>query len=557
MRNALWQAPRPRNEPTLDYSPGSPERREIEGRLNQMLAQEIEIPIFIGGEEIRGGELGDCRCPHDHAHRLGRYFRADAEVAGAAVEAALAARQSWAAMPWEERAAIFHRAADRLGGPWRATMNAATMLDLGKSVHQAEIDAGCELTDFLRFGVAHMTEIYRQQPESTGAVWNRLEQRPLEGFVYAVSPFNFAALAGNLPAGPALMGNVVVWKPASSAVFVAHHVLRLLREAGLPDGVINMVPGSGSTVSDAVLSSPHLAGIHFTGSTGVFRWFWKSVGDRIDSYRTYPRLVGETGGKNFVFAHVSADLEELATAIVRGAFEFQGQKCSAASRAYIPASLWGQLREMLVGAVGRIRVGPPTDFSSFMGAVIDRAAFDSISQYIEYARNAPDAELVTGGGCDDSIGYFIEPTIILTTNPKFKTMQEEIFGPVMTIFVYSDDHFSETLRLCDETSPYGLTGTIFARDRRAIAEATEALVHAAGNFYINDKPTGAVVGQQPFGGSRASGTNDKAGSVLNLLNWVTPRTIKENFLAPRAFAYPHMFSETEEENPPAMRGRPS
>jgi len=540
MSNALFHVPTPHNEPIRDYAPGSPERQELTTTLSEMLGRTIEIPVVIGGRRVRTGDLGQCRCPHDHAHILGRYHRADEAATGKAIDAALAARPAWTALPWEQRAAIFLKAAERLAGPWRARMNAATMLNLSKTAYQAEIDAACELTDFLRFGVANMEEIYRAQPASSGGCWNRVEQRPLEGFVYAVSPFNFTALAGNIPAAPALMGNVVVWKPASSAMYVAHHVLELLEEAGLPDGVINMVPGAGATVSGPVLASPHLAGIHFTGSTAVFRSLWRAVSERIDTYRTYPRLVGETGGKDFIFAHPSADLEELSTAVVRGAFEFQGQKCSAASRAYIPASLWDRLRGMLVDTVRQIRVGPPTDFTNFVTAVIDKAAFDSIAKSLDYARAAPDAEFVTGGGYDDSVGYFIEPTIILTTNPKFKTMQEELFAPVMTVFVYPDNRFSETLHLCDETSPYGLTGVIFAKDRSAIVEATQTLVHAAGNFYVNDKPTGAVVGQQPFGGSRASGTNDKAGSTVNLMKWVSPRTIKENFVAPRGFRYPFM-----------------
>ena len=540
MSNALFHVPAPHNEPIRDYAPGSAERREIKSKLNEMLGRAIEIPIVVGGQRARTGDLGEVRCPHDHAHILARYHRADERTAATAIAAALTARCAWAKLPWEERAAIFLRAADRLAGPWRATMNAATMLNLSKTIYQAEIDAACELTDFLRFGVANMEEIYRAQPASAPGCWNRLEQRPLEGFVYAVSPFNFAALAGNLPIAPALLGNVVVWKPASSAMFVAHHILSLLEEAGLPDGVINMIPGSGATVSRVVLASPHLAGIHFTGSTAVFQSLWRAVGERIETYRTYPRLVGETGGKDFIFVHPSADPVEVATAIVRGAFEFQGQKCSAASRAYIPVSLWEPLRKTLVDMVKEIRVGSPTDFANFVTAVIDKAAFDSITEYLDYARRAPDAEFVVGGGYDGSVGYFIEPTIILTTNPRFRTMQEEIFGPVMTVFVYPDKQFSETLRVCDETSPYGLTGAVFAKDRAAIVEATETLVHAAGNFYINDKPTGAVVGQQPFGGSRASGTNDKAGSTINLMKWVSPRTIKENFVAPRGFRYPFM-----------------
>lgn len=482
----------------------------------------------------------ECRCPHEHKQILGRYHKAGEKEVNQAIRAALAVRLKWAAMSWEARAAIFLKAAELLAGPYRPILNAATMLCQSKTVYQAEIDSACELIDFYRINPYYMQQIYQQQPQSSAGIWNYMEYRPLEGFVFAITPFNFTAIAGNLPTSPAMMGNVVVWKPASSAVYTAYFILQLLREAGLPEGVINLVPGPGAAVGDPVLASPHLAGIHFTGSTDVFHHIWKTIGNNIAHYKAYPRIVGETGGKDFIFAHRSANLEALNTAIIRGAFEYQGQKCSAASRAYIPQSMWPDLKEKLIAAVRRIKMGSPEDFTNFMGAVIDRGAFNTITQYIEYAKTSSEAEFVIGGDYDDSEGYFIHPTIILTNNSKFKLMQEEIFGPVITVYVYADENYEETLHLCDETSPYGLTGAIFASDRFAIIQATEILTHAAGNFYINDKPTGAVVGQQPFGGSRASGTNDKAGSSINLQRWITPRAIKENFVPPLDFTYPHM-----------------
>jgi len=443
-------------------------------------------------------------------------------------------------MSWEARASIFLKAADLLAGPYRSILNAATMLAQSKTIYQAEIDSACELIDFYRFNPYYMQKIYEQQPDSSYACWNYVEQRPLEGFIFAITPFNFTSIAGNLPTSPAMMGNVVLWKPASSAVYSAYFIMQLLKEAGLPDGVINMIPGPGGSVGNPVMASPHLAGVHFTGSTEVFQGMWKTVGNNIDKYFTYPRIVGETGGKDFIFVHNSADIDVTVTAIVRGAFEYQGQKCSAASRAYIPESMWDKLKTKLVSAVKKVKMGSPEDFSNFMCAIIDRAAFNTIVEYIDYAKESSEAEFITGGNYDDSKGYFIEPTTILTTNPKFKLMEEEIFGPVITIYVYPDEEYEKYLHICDETSPYALTGAIMGADREAINLAAEVLTHAAGNFYINDKPTGAVVGQQPFGGSRASGTNDKAGSMINLQRWVSPRTIKENFLPPKDIEYPHM-----------------
>lgn len=540
MPNGIFRIPMPKNEPVLAYGPGSPEKHAVKEKLDQMSSQQIEIPLYIGGKEVRTGNLGECRMPHDHQHVLATYHKAGKKEIDMAIEAALEAREKWAKMSWEARASIFLKAADLLAGPWRATLNAATMLCQSKTIFQAEIDSACELIDFYRFNPYYMQQIYEQQPASSYGCWNYVEQRPLEGFVFAVTPFNFASIAGNLPTAPAMMGNVVIWKPASSAVYTAHYIMQLLKAAGLPDGVINMVAGSGAEVGDPVLESPHLAGIHFTGSTATFQRMWKTIGANIHKYRTYPRIVGETGGKDFVFVHKSADLQATTTALIRGAFEYQGQKCSAASRAYIPESVWPELKEKLVAAVKKIKMGDPADFTNFMCAVIDRAAYDTIVNYINYAKESSEADFIVGGEYDDEKGYFIEPTIIQTTNPKFKLMEEEIFGPVLTVYVYPDEEYEKTLHLCDETSPYGLTGSIFATDREAIIKATEILTNAAGNFYINDKPTGAVVGQQPFGGSRASGTNDKAGSMINLLRWVSPRTIKENFVPPLDFAYPHM-----------------
>ncbi len=544
MNNAILQVPPPENEPIYPYGPGSPEKADLKAVLKQMAAEEIEIPLIIGGKEVKTGNMGDCRVPHDHAHLLGRYHKAGTAEVNQAAAAAAAAWREWGAMPWNSRAAIMLKAAELLTGPYRQILNAATMLGQSKNAFQAEIDAACELIDFWRFNPYYMQEIYEGQPPfSLDGVWNSLEHRPLEGFVFAVTPFNFTSIAGNLPSAPALMGNTVLWKPASSSVFSGYYIMKLLQEAGMPDGVINFIPGPGGTVGDPVMAHPDLAGVHFTGSTEVFQGMWRTVGDNISNYKTYPRIVGETGGKDFIFAHPSADLDALVTATTRGAFEYQGQKCSAASRAYIPQSLWPEYKDRLLAQIGEIKMGDVCDFTNFMNAVIDAAAFKSISGYIDHAKNDPDSEIIAGGGYDDSKGYFIEPTVILAKQPHTKTMEEEIFGPVITLYVYPDAVFSETLKVCDSTSPYALTGAIFSQDRKAILEASDALLHAAGNFYINDKPTGAVVGQQPFGGSRASGTNDKAGSATNLLRWISQRTIKENFIPPKDFRYPFLAEE--------------
>ncbi len=540
MSNGSFNVPFPSNEPILSYAPGSPERDDLQAQLDRMSAREIEIPARIGGRKVRTGRMAKAVVPHDHAHVLARWHKCGKKEVERAIRSAAAAHESWSRMPWQHRAAIFLKAADLLAGPHRQILNAATMLGQSKTAHQAEIDAACEMIDFWRFNPYYMQDVYAEQPASDDGMWNYVEHRPLEGFVFAVTPFNFTSIAGNLPTSPALMGNTVVWKPASSAIYSAHFIMDLLEEAGLPPGVINMVPGSGGTIGDPVLDSPDLAGIHFTGSTEVFKGMWARIGQNIGRYRYYPRIVGETGGKNFVFAHPSADTPSLVTALVRGAFEFQGQKCSAASRAYIPASLWPRVQKGLVDQIGRIRMGDPRDFTNFMGAVIDRAAYDSITGYIKYAKRSKDARILCGGGFDQRKGYFIEPTVVVARKPDFKLMREEIFGPVLTIYVYKDHQLERALDLCDQGSDYGLTGAIFARDRPAIVHMTEALTHAAGNFYINDKPTGAVVGQQPFGGGRASGTNDKAGSILNLVRWVSPRTVKETFVPPTDFRYPFM-----------------
>jgi 1-pyrroline-5-carboxylate dehydrogenase len=543
MLNATVTIEAPQNEATLSYGPGSPERRRISAALSELRGQEIEIPLIIGGREVRTGRTAACTVPHDHRHRLAVYHLAGPTETAMAVEAARDAAVAWASMAWADRLAIFLKTADLIAGSRRMRINAATMLGQGKNVYQAEIEAACESADFLRFYCWNATRLFGLQPISSAGVWNQMEYRPLEGFVFAISPFNFTALGVNLAATPALLGNTVIWKPASSAVYSAYHLMRIFHEAGLPDGVINFLPGPGSQVGPVLLKHPELAGVHFTGSTEVFREIWKTVGANIDHYRSYPRLVGETGGKDFVFAHPSADPQALAVALVRGAFEYQGQKCSAASRAYIPKSIWKSLKELLLEMIDSIRVGPPEDFSNFVNAVIDKAAFDKIVSYIEFARESPDAEILVGGTYDDRMGYFIHPTVIRAEKPDFKTMVEEIFGPVLTLFVYDDDRFEETLRLCDRTSPYALTGSIFARERQAIVTAKRVLVNAAGNFYINDKPTGAMIGQQPFGGGRASGTNDKAGTLLNLLRWISPRTIKETFIPASDYRYPFMESE--------------
>lgn len=540
MSNAVFKIEKPKNEPVLSYAPGTKERKELKARLVELRNQEIEIPLIIGGKKVRTGKLGKCIIPHNKETVIGRYHMAGEDEVAQAIEAALAARSEWEAMPWEHRASIFLKAAEMLSGPYRSTINAATMLCQSKTAYQAEVDAACELIDMLKFNAYFLNEIYKEQPESTKDAWNRMEYRPLEGFVFAVTPFNFTSIAGNLPTSPAMAGNVVLWKPASSAVYSAYHVMTVLQKAGLPDGVINFIPGPGNVLGNIVLSNPWLAGVHFTGSTATFQSMWQTVGENLPNYRTYPRLVGETGGKDFVFVHPSADLEPLVTALVRGAFEFQGQKCSAASRAYVPESIWPKLKQRLIEDVESIRVGDVEDFRNFMGAVIDLQAFRSIKSYIEYARESPEAEIICGGKCDDTVGFFIDPTVIVTTNPHFKTMQEEIFGPVLTIYVYKDEDIEEALNLCDSTSIYGLTGAVFAQDRKAIVEIEKRLTHAAGNFYINDKPTGAVIAQQPFGGARASGTNDKAGSKINMMRWVSARAIKENLNPAVGYKYPFM-----------------
>lgn len=532
--------PIPQNEPIFDYGPGSPEKAKLKAELERLSGQQLDIPLIINGEEVRTGNTDKCVMPHNHQHSLGQFHQGGTQEVERAIKTALEARQKWANLPWEERAAVFMRAAEILAHEQRFVLNAATMLGISKTPIQAEIDSACELIDFWRFNVHYMEEIYRQQPRSVPLSWNRVEHRGLEGFVFAVTPFNFTAIAGNLPTAPAMMGNTVVWKPASAAVYPAYHVMKILEKAGLPPGVINFVPGPGRLVGDQALAHPSLAGIHFTGSTGVFQNMWKSIGNNIHNYHTYPRIVGETGGKDFVFAHASADIDALSVALVRGAFEYQGQKCSAASRAYIPRSIWPQVKEQIVEMTKELKVGDVRDFTNFMGAVIDQKAFNNIKSYIDFAKNSSEATILVGGNCDDSIGFFIEPTIVETTNPRFKLMEEEIFGPVLTIYVYEDGDLEQTLEICDSTSPYGLTGAIFAQDREVIVTMSNALREAAGNFYVNDKPTGAVVGQQPFGGARASGTNDKAGSLINLQRWVSQRTIKENLLPPQDYRYPHL-----------------
>ncbi len=541
--NTIFQVPKPLNEPMMDYAPGSRERKELKARLAELKGQVIDIPLIIGGKEIRTGKTADIIIPHEHKCVIGRFHKAGPKEVEMAIRAAAAARAVWCRMPWHARASIFLKAGELLSSTWRQTLNAATMLGQSKSPYQAEIESACELVDFYRFNTFYAEQIYGQQPLSARGNWNYVDYRPLEGFVFAVSPFNFTAIAGNLPAAPAIMGNTVIWKPASTAVYSGYFLTKLWQAAGLPDGVINMLPGSGCEVGDPILGSPDFMGLHFTGSTGVFNSMWSAIGNNLGKYKGYPRVVGETGGKDFIFAHESCDIEALKTAIVRGSYEYQGQKCSAASRAYIPASVWSRIKDDLVAQIKEIKMGPSEDFTNFMNAVIDKSAFNTIKGYIDFTRFAPDAKIIAGGGCDDSAGYFIEPTLIETSNPVFKTMREEIFGPVMTVFVYEDGKFDETLKLCDATSPYALTGAIFARDRAVILKAADALEHAAGNFYINDKPTGGVVGQQPFGGGRASGTNDKVGSLLNMIRWTSPRTIKENFSPPIDYRYPFMLEE--------------
>lgn len=543
MSDKMAMVPPAVNEPILNYAPGSPERIELNETLIKMKSEVIEIPVIIGGKEIFTGNTATNVMPHNHKHVLAKYHMAGPEEIQLAIDTAREAWKSWSVMPWESRVAIFKRMAVLLAHPYGHILNAATMLGQSKNAYQAEIDAACELIDFFNFNAQYLQEIYSQQPPfSPTGTWNQVEHRALEGFVFAVTPFNFTSIAGNLPTAPALMGNVVIWKPASSAVYSAYYLMKLFKEAGLPDGVINFVPGKGSVVGPTVMKNEHLAGVHFTGSTAVFQGMWKTIGENIARYKSYPRIVGETGGKDFIVAHKSADVDVLRTAVIRGAFEYQGQKCSAASRIYIPRSCWAEFKESYVTEVAKIKIGDVEDFSNFMNAVIDQAAFNDITAYIDYAKHHEDAEILTGGHFDDSVGYFIEPTTIVTTDPHFKTMEEEIFGPVVTIYVYDED-WDEVLDLVDSTSPYALTGAVIGNDRDAIEKAVDKLRHSAGNFYINDKPTGAVVGQQPFGGSRASGTNDKAGSIFNLIRWVSQRTIKENFLPPKSFEYPFMAEE--------------
>lgn len=541
MGNSIVKVPVAINEPVRGYAPNSKEKENLINKYKELLNQQpIDVPMYIGSEQVFTTEKVALTPPHNHQRVIGYYNKGTKIHVEQAIEAALKAKSKWAAMPWEERAAIFLRAADLLAGPFRDKLNAATMLCQSKNVFQAEIDAACELIDFLRFNVQYMTDIYRQQPDSQPGMWNRLQYRPLEGFVFALTPFNFTSIAGNLSISPALMGNVVVWKPAETQIYSAQVLMEIFQAAGVPDGVINMVTASGSTVGDAVFAHKDFAGIHFTGSTGVFRQLWKGISNNLENYRSYPRIVGETGGKDFVIAHKSANATEVATALSRGAFEFQGQKCSAASRAYIPSNIWNDVKAILIEQVSSFKMGSPEDTSNFVNAVISEKSFSTISSYIDFAKNSSEAEIIVGGNYDKSVGYFIEPTVIVTTNPQFKTMVEEIFGPVLTIYVYDADKYEETLALVDNTSEYALTGAIYSNDRYATNLALEKLENAAGNFYINDKPTGAVVGQQPFGGARGSGTNDKAGSYLNLLRWVSARTIKETFVPAKDYRYPFL-----------------
>ncbi len=541
MSNAFFKVPVAVNEPVKSYAPGSPGRASLMAKYQEFKDRSpIDVPMYIGGKKVTTVNKKALTMPHDHQQVLGYYNQGDATHVAAAIDAALAAKSAWAALPWQDRAAVFLRAADLLAGPFRDRMNAATMLAQSKNVFQAEIDAACELIDFFRFNVQYMTQIYSEQPESLPGMWNRLEYRPLEGFVFALTPFNFTSIAANLSAAPAMMGNVVVWKPAETQIYSAQVIMELFEAAGLPAGVINMVTVSGQAAGDVIFAHKDFAGIHFTGSTDVFRQLWKNIAHNIENYRSYPRIVGETGGKDFVMVHSSANAAEVATALSRGAFEFQGQKCSAASRAYIPASLWPAVKEILVAQVNSFKQGSPEDPSNFVNAVISERAFDRIAGYIDYVKSQPDAEIITGGTYDKSVGYYIAPTTVVTTNAKFRTMVEEIFGPVLTIFVYPDAQYPETLELVDQTSEYALTGSIIATDRYAIQLANEKLMHAAGNFYINDKPTGAVVGQQPFGGARGSGTNDKAGAAMNLMRWTSARTIKETFVPPADYRYPFL-----------------
>lgn len=540
MGKGFFKVPVAKNEAVLSYAPGSKERKNVLSAYKTMYQSKLEVPLYINGKHIKTGATQTMSPPHDHQHIVGTYHTANQTHVEQAIATALEARKTWANLPWEHRAGIFLRAAELIAGPYRAKINAATMIAQSKTAHQAEIDAACEFIDFLRFNVQFMTEIYADQPQSTNDAWNRIEYRPLEGFTYAVTPFNFTAIAGNLPACMALMGNVVVWKPSDSQVYSAKVIMDIFNEAGVPPGVINVVFGDPVMITNTVLSSPDFSGLHFTGSTFVFKELWKQIGTNIHNYKTYPRIVGETGGKDFIIAHQSAYSKQVATGIVRGAFEFQGQKCSAASRAYIPKSIWPEVKSYLLEDIASIQMGSPEDLSNFVTAVIHEGSFDKIASYIDAAKESSEVDIIAGGGYDKSKGYFIEPTVILTSNPDYETMSTELFGPVITVYVYNDEDYVETLKLVDQTSEYALTGAIFSTDRYAIDQATKALVNAAGNFYINDKPTGAVVGQQPFGGARASGTNDKAGSAQNLLRWVSPRMIKETFVSPKDYKYPFL-----------------
>ncbi len=540
MLKGFFHVPKAVNEPVKSYAPNSPEKAKVLEAYKKMWNETIDVPSYIGSEEIRTGNTRNMTAPHDHQHVVGTYHLVEKSHVEKAIANCLENRTKWANMAWEQRAAIFLKAAELIAGPYRARINAATMIAQSKTIFQAEIDASCELIDFLRYNVEFMTQIYNDQPTSVSDVWNRVEYRPLEGFVYAVTPFNFTAIAANLPASAAMMGNVVLWKPSDSQVFSAKIIIDVFKEAGLPDGVINVVFGDAAMVSDTAFASPDFAGIHYTGSTFIFKEIWKKIGNNIHTYKTYPRIVGETGGKDFILAHPSANVKQVVTGIVRGAFEFQGQKCSAASRAYIPQSLWNDVKSKLISDIKSLKMGSPEDFGNFITAVIHEASFDKLASYIDQAKKDADAEIIAGGNYDKSKGYFIEPTVIVTTNPKYATMETELFGPVITIYVYEDSKWDETLQLVDGTSEYALTGAVFSQDRYAIEEATVALQNCAGNFYINDKPTGAVVGMQPFGGARASGTNDKAGSMQNLLRWVSPRTIKETFVTPEDYRYPFL-----------------
>jgi 1-pyrroline-5-carboxylate dehydrogenase len=543
MSKGFFNVPDAKNEPVKSYAPGNPERAEVQAMLKEMRSKEVELPMVIGGQDVYTDRKVRMFPPHDLNHTLGHYNQGDASHVEMAIDAALEAREKWAAMSWQHRASIFLKAADLISGPYRAKINAATMLGQSKNVYQAEIEAACELSDFLRFGVKAMTDIYKMQPESVRGVWNYNEFRPLEGFVFALTPFNFTAIAGNLPAAPAMMGNVVVWKPSKTAIYSAGVVMDIFREAGVPDGVINLVYGSGPVVADVVLTHKDFAGIHFTGSTEVFQSVWKTIGNNIYKYKTYPRIVGETGGKDYIFADNTVGVPELTTAIIRGAYEYQGQKCSAASRAYIPKSIWPELKKHLGEELTKVKMGPVEDFTNFVNAVIDEPSFDKLKGFIDRAKDDKDADVLFGGNCDKSKGFFIEPTVILAKKPDYITMQEELFGPVLTIYLYEDDKIDETLDILDNTSIYGLTGAIWSNNRYNIEKMTKRLVNTAGNFYINDKPTGAIVGQQPFGGARGSGTNDKAGTLFNLLRWVSIRSVKENFVPPTSFMYPNFMPD--------------